>query len=227
MGKRGIYCNICGDKKEEIDAKQAYCKPCRRIKRKEANAKRREAEGLLPRTHDKTGERSLWCPDCKELKNNPGQAYCKPCRNKRGREWALKTGRVVSNNTGLCPCGAPRAENQPRFCAPCKALDSRKYRFIKGRTDKDRATKKAWNDANKQKVKDRMATDKEFAKKVRTRSETNRHIKNGLLVRQNCEVCGAEKAQAHHDDYDKPMDVRWLCDKHHKEHHANEQKVTT
>jgi hypothetical protein len=46
-------------------------------------------------------------------------------------------------------------------------------------------------------------------------------IKKGTLVKQPCEICGtAEKVQAHHDDYSKRLDVRWLCPKHHKEHHA-------
>ena len=44
-------------------------------------------------------------------------------------------------------------------------------------------------------------------------------IKMGELKRQPCEVCGNEKSQAHHDDYSKPLDVRWLCQKHHYEHH--------
>lgn len=43
-----------------------------------------------------------------------------------------------------------------------------------------------------------------------------RAIRSGKLIRQPCEVCG-EKAQAHHDDYSKPLDVRWLCFKHHRE----------
>lgn len=38
---------------------------------------------------------------------------------------------------------------------------------------------------------------------------------NGVLVRQPCEVCGS-KAQAHHNDYSKPLEVRWLCPLHHK-----------
>ena len=41
----------------------------------------------------------------------------------------------------------------------------------------------------------------------------------GRLIKQNCEVCGDPKTEAHHDDYDKPLDVRWLCKKHHEEHH--------
>ena len=40
-------------------------------------------------------------------------------------------------------------------------------------------------------------------------------LRNGSLVRLPCKVCGAIKTQAHHDDYDKPFDVDWLCSVHH------------
>lgn len=39
-----------------------------------------------------------------------------------------------------------------------------------------------------------------------------------LLFPQPCERCGGE-AIAHHDDYDKPLDVTWLCWSHHKTRH--------
>ena len=39
------------------------------------------------------------------------------------------------------------------------------------------------------------------------------------LLRQPCEVCGVVNSEAHLDDYDKPLSVRWLCFKHHREHH--------
>lgn len=44
-------------------------------------------------------------------------------------------------------------------------------------------------------------------------------IRNGKLSKKPCEVCGKEKAHAHHDDYSRPLDVRWLCSKHHREWH--------
>ncbi len=44
-------------------------------------------------------------------------------------------------------------------------------------------------------------------------------IRDGRLTKEPCEVCGELKVDAHHDDYEKPMDVRWLCRTHHAEHH--------
>lgn len=47
-------------------------------------------------------------------------------------------------------------------------------------------------------------------------------IRDGRLKRKPCEVCGSSKAQAHHDDYDKPLEVIWLCPKHHADRHLKE-----
>lgn len=44
-------------------------------------------------------------------------------------------------------------------------------------------------------------------------------IKNGGLVSRDCERCGAEKTHAHHDDYNKPLAVMWLCAKCHFHRH--------
>lgn len=49
----------------------------------------------------------------------------------------------------------------------------------------------------------------------------NDAISNGLLVRGSCEICGELLTHGHHDDYSKPMSVRWLCKKHHAEWHRN------
>lgn len=49
----------------------------------------------------------------------------------------------------------------------------------------------------------------------------NNAVRDGRLTRQPCEICGKDKAQAHHDDYSKPLDVRWLCTKHHAEWHRH------
>ncbi len=46
-------------------------------------------------------------------------------------------------------------------------------------------------------------------------------IRSGKMTRGACEVCGSVNAQGHHDDYDKPLEVRWLCPLHHRQHHVD------
>jgi len=56
----------------------------------------------------------------------------------------------------------------------------------------------------------------------RARARVRYAVKTGRLIPQPCEVCGVEPyrnerryVQAHHEDYSKPLDVRWLCPRHH------------
>lgn len=50
-------------------------------------------------------------------------------------------------------------------------------------------------------------------------------IRDGKLVRHSrCSKCAsAYNVQAHHDDYSKPLDVRWLCQRCHVDHHKAER----
>lgn len=58
----------------------------------------------------------------------------------------------------------------------------------------------------------------EQRKKANARAYVNQYIRRGKIKKQPCEVCG-EPAQMHHDDYSKPLEVRWFCRKHHLELH--------
>lgn len=53
----------------------------------------------------------------------------------------------------------------------------------------------------------------------RARSLVRDAVRRGDLLRLPCEVCGNAKSEGHHDDYTKPLNVRWLCRTHHVEHH--------
>ena len=50
-------------------------------------------------------------------------------------------------------------------------------------------------------------------------SKVARAIVKGLLTRAACERCGNAKSLAHHEDYDKPLEVMWLCQPCHKQRH--------
>lgn len=75
-----------------------------------------------------------------------------------------------------------------------------------------------------------QARTKAYRKKTGRRGTVNRvanraHVrvksalKRGLLQRLPCEICGSETVEAHHDDYTKPLEVRWLCLEHHRAWH--------
>ncbi len=63
--------------------------------------------------------------------------------------------------------------------------------------------------------------------KVRARHALNHAIEKGRLVSRPCEKCGAQKAQGHHHDYTKPLDVEWLCAKCHSQHHNQKHPLTS
>lgn len=44
-------------------------------------------------------------------------------------------------------------------------------------------------------------------------------IRRGTLVRAPCAECGHPRSDAHHADYSRPLDVEWLCRRHHVARH--------
>jgi hypothetical protein len=62
-------------------------------------------------------------------------------------------------------------------------------------------------------------SDKKYPEKVTARVKVRDALKSGKLTKMSC-FCGEEESQAHHDDYSKPLDVIWLCRRHHKEIHC-------
>jgi hypothetical protein len=70
-----------------------------------------------------------------------------------------------------------------------------------------------------------MSVAVEFSKeeKNKARLMVRNAVKAGKLIKGPCEVCGTTNdVHGHHDDYAKPLDVRWLCNFHHGKHHAEE-----
>ena len=59
----------------------------------------------------------------------------------------------------------------------------------------------------------------EDARRSLAHNQIARAIRNGSLVRQPCIRCGEAKSLAHHEDYDKPLEVVWLCQPCHKQRH--------
>lgn len=57
--------------------------------------------------------------------------------------------------------------------------------------------------------------------KRRARGNLAYHLRAGNIKRQSCEYadCGETETEGHHYDYDEPLEVIWLCHKHHGQLH--------
>jgi hypothetical protein len=54
----------------------------------------------------------------------------------------------------------------------------------------------------------------------------NRKRIDPAFASRPCEVCGGfERVHAHHENYDEPLKVRWLCPKHHSERHKEMRRL--
>jgi branched-chain amino acid transport system permease protein len=62
-----------------------------------------------------------------------------------------------------------------------------------------------------------------FPEKYRARGLVATAILKGSIIPELC-FCGA-KAQAHHEDYSKPLEVQWLCTTHHNELHVELRRL--
>ena len=64
----------------------------------------------------------------------------------------------------------------------------------------------------------------EHPDRFKARKIVQNAIRRGRLVRLPCVVCG-KKAQGHHPDYSRPLEVVWLCPTHHQQTHAQMKRA--
>lgn len=56
--------------------------------------------------------------------------------------------------------------------------------------------------------------------KTKAQNKLNYALRTGQVVKGPCEKCGTDlRVHAHHHDYSRPLDVRWLCYLCHKAEH--------
>lgn len=101
-------------------------------------------------------------------------------------------------------------------CKDCSRADSTRHR--NENIDKIRAYDRSRG--NRQDEKYLKEWRSKYPKKYKAHNIVNNNIRSGNLHKEPCEICGSEKTVAHHDDYSKPLNVRWLCQPHHKQWHA-------
>src|SRR5580704_4071150 len=102
-------------------------------------------------------------------------------------------GKIFSmENCSKCKINPRRALGQS-YCANCHATYHRTYRKLHPEYDHI------------------SHMTPERCEKARIRAKARAEVRYCRLIKLNCQRCGAEKSEAHHPDYLKPLDVVWLC----------------
>jgi len=104
--------------------------------------------------------------------------------------------------------------NTCKKCRRSEIEQMRKTDKYKQRMKKHRAS---WNQ--------RFKGDKKNKNKIAAWNAVYYALKTGKLIKEPCEICGSDDSKAHHDDYTKRLEVRWLCGIHHSEWHANNEAI--
>lgn len=135
-------------------------------------------------------------------------------------------------------CGAEKPQSEyyanDKTCKECRKAAVRNNRLIKA--DQYKAYEKARaslpkrvaaradyakTDSGKEAKRRAIETwQQNNPKKRAVHVTTGNAIRDKKIIKKPCEICGCYKVVAHHCDYDKPLEVMWLCTTHHAEWHA-------
>lgn len=112
------------------------------------------------------------------------------------------------------------ADGHLNKCKTCTKSDVRKHyaNTIEARHTYDRERRKC---PERRKAAGASLKRQKLAhpEKAAARNAVSNAIRDGRLLRQPCSRCGAaERVEAHHHDYSKPLDVEWMCFPCHRTH---------
>jgi hypothetical protein len=150
---------------------------------------------------------------------------CYLCKKDKPRSDFHKcAGRTDGLQTKCKPCQI-EYQRQRRKTAEGKAYDS-KRRVMYSQTERGREVMKEaarrFRSRPEGAAKSRTWCQRyarENREKIRAHKRVSKAVAAGKIQRLPCEVCGTTPTDAHHHDYSKPLDVRWLCRFHHGEEH--------
>lgn len=137
----------------------------------------------------------------------------------------LKTrGKLILLTCARCPQQFWRPQSKvasARFCSPdCRDAEMRERSAVETR-GRIGPLNRAWKGGvSKDNMRYRNRQIERWPEKEAARRAVKAAIRAGKLTRLPCEVCGEPKTHAHHDDYGKPLAVRFLCRPHHRAVHG-------
>ncbi len=147
------------------------------------------------------------------MKNNQEEVTCKKCNETKSADKYYWT----EDGTELA------------LGYTCKECDrQRARRYYRSNEEQELQRARNYYRKNKKSVIDKLVkSSKLYPEKWKCRRHTLEAVRCGKLEKLSCEVCGEAKVQAHHTDYSKPLEVNWLCTKHHGEQHRKYATLAT
>ena len=111
------------------------------------------------------------------------------------------------------------ADGRLNFCKKCVCERIRLDRILNPEKHSERDRKRFQKAERKKQISDSQRKRRnEHPEKNRAYNAVARALRTGKISRSPCEVCGEKTVQAHHDDYSKPLKIRWLCFRCHRTH---------
>ena len=96
-------------------------------------------------------------------------------------------------------------------------MDSRNKEWVENNRERSNSIKSKYKQTKKGKQTD-VRTREKNKKHITARNKINYLINSGKIERGVCAICGSTKdVDAHHEDYDEPYFIIWLCKKHHEQ----------
>ncbi len=164
---------------------------------------------------------------------------CHDCRKKRKANRVRHVIMVVEKSCNSCAQvklinefykNSDLRDGHVNECKSCNSARGKKYRLahieILHKYEKNRAQmphRKVKYETSPERKKTIQKTSGDYRRKHPDREKAVAKINNsiylGKLERQPCWVCGSLRVDAHHPAYDQPLNVVWLCRKHHLQLH--------
>ncbi len=110
-------------------------------------------------------------------------------------------------------------------CKECNKAAAREWSILN--RSRFRAYKRQYDKDNREKHSQyTIKCRTRYPERYRCRNITTRAIIKGNLILGPCVECGTtEDLHAHHEDYSKPLEVTPLCGTHHRQLHAERQRI--
>lgn len=170
-------------------------------------------------------------PICSFNKDNtkPDGHYssCKNCRKQVTQAYYLENTELLKQKVSSrqAKIRASLLEQREKWLIEhAEELEASRLADLETRREKHRVRERARYNANPERGKARCREQrKKYPEKARARQLVSAAIQAGTLIKSACEVCGKLKVEAHHEDYSKPLSVRWLCSLHHGEAHRSKE----